>query len=108
MKLLRPAHGAEIRRIDAARRYAGIHQLVVIRLGQVDVGSALLSEMLRHLGANFIAAFADAGADGGMQIGRFGSEAFAHGGDGMLGDFRDGSPPAGVNGRHSAMTLVDQ
>src|ERR1035437_4038409 len=79
VELLGPAHGAQIGRVDSLWRYAGFFELPPIGGGQIDVSSSLPSEAYRHLGAHLVAALADAGTDGGMQVFGARPEAPAHG-----------------------------
>src|ERR1035438_7140597 len=51
VKLLGPAHGAQIRRVDSPPGYAGYLELPAIGVRQVDVPTSLPSEVHRHLRA---------------------------------------------------------
>ena len=75
MKLRGSAHGAEVRSIDAPRRYAGFKQLRPIGFGQVNVRVAILSELPGDLRPHLVAALPDSRAYGGVKVGGLGSEA---------------------------------
>ena len=75
MKLFGAAQSAQVRHVDATGRDAGGEELGAVGAGEVDVRSSLLSEMRGDFGAHLVAAPADAGADGGVQVRRGGAEA---------------------------------
>ena len=77
VKLLAPAHGAQIRRVDSLRRYAGFLELPAVGIRQVDVSSSLPSELYGHFRTHLIAAFSDAGTDGRVDV--FGARPEARG-----------------------------
>jgi hypothetical protein len=65
-------------------------------------------EGLRNLGANFVAAAADGGADGGNEVFRASAEFHAHPADGFLDDALEGAAPTGVNSGDSVAAGVSQ
>src|SRR3974390_712053 len=60
VKLVAPAHGAQIRRVDSPRRYAGFLKLPPIGVRQVDVPPSLPSELRGDFRTHFVAALSDA------------------------------------------------
>src|ERR1017187_8566750 len=92
-----PAHGAEIRRVDAARRYAGLEQLGAVGGHQIDMRAALEAELRGDLRPDFVTAGADGRANGGVEIARIGGEAAAHGLNRAKGDTCHGAAPAGMH-----------
>src|SRR5260370_18480340 len=106
VKLLAPAHGAQIRRVDSPRRYAGFLELPAIGGRQVDVPSSLPSEPRRHLRAHLITALSDAGTDRRAQVFGARPEARGHGGHGTGSDARRAAAPTRVYRGHPAPALL--
>lgn len=65
-------------------------------------------ELDGDFGADFVAAAADRGANGGEQVGGLGAEVHLHLADGFDGDASEGAAPSGVNGGYGAGFGVDE
>src|ERR1035437_5290159 len=108
VELLAPAHGAQIRRVDSPRGYAGFFELPSVGGRKIDVPSSLPSELRGHLRAHLVAALPDARADGRMQVYRARPEAPGHGGNGFARDARPRAAPTGVYRGDGAKPLTHQ
>jgi len=59
-------------------------------------------------GADFVAAAADGGADGGEQVARLGAKFHLHFPDGFRDDALKGAAPSGMNGGDGALFRIDE
>jgi hypothetical protein len=106
MKIVRKTFGAQFRRVDSLSRYARFQKLAPIVGGEIDMGSAYNAKFRGHFGAYLKTALADAGADGGVQIGRLGAETLAHRFHGAAGN-RGGRPtPTRVYGGYCVEAFI--
>src|SRR5439155_401060 len=108
MKFLCPAHGAQIRQIDARRYYSRCGQLLPIGPGQIDMRSSLPRELDCDLRPDFIAALSDAWSDGRMQILRDCAKALVHSIDSLRRDLCYGPAPSRMDRRDRAPALIHQ
>jgi hypothetical protein len=99
---------AEVRDVDSGRVEARVEELIAVGGSEVEVCPSLLSEMRGDLGADFVAALPDPGADSGMEIGRRRIEAGAHAVHRAADDLRDGPSPSGMDGGNGPTALVGQ
>jgi len=106
MKEVRVALGAELGDPDVFEFEAGVEELALIGGSEVDAGLTFESEVGRDFGADFKAAETDAGADGGVETGGFGTQG-GHFEYGAGRDFSDGAAPAGMDGGDDAGSGVD-
>src|SRR5437588_11809909 len=103
MELRRPAHGAQVRRVNSLRRYARRLELPPVGGRQVDVRFPLPSEARRHLRTYLITAWTDSGPEGCVQITRLGGETSAHGVHRVGPNLSGRAPTAGTHGRYRAL-----
>ena len=94
--------------MDALWGYSGFQKLAADDIGEVEVSPSLPSEVRVHLWSNLVAAFSDAGSDGGVEVGGIGAEAPAHGVHGMLGHAGGGAAPSGMHGSYGVAALIGQ
>jgi hypothetical protein len=109
-----PAARAQARCADLTDRDAISSQLATDRLNQVQFGTSVQVASFReksaklnsHLGANFKAAGADAGADRDLQILRPAAKLPTHGFNRFRGNLGDNPTPSSVNRSHSACSGI--
>jgi len=103
------AEGAEVCRVDPARRDTGVRQLAPDSFGQVNSRPLWrLTELDCDFGSHFETALSDSGTDRRVQVLRTRVPARSHGFDGFRRDLGDGAAPAGVHGGYCAVALVRQ
>lgn len=68
----------------------------------------LRGEFFHDVGAHFVAALANAGADGGEHIRGTGGKFHLHATEHFCGDARERAAPSAMNGGDGAMTRIDQ
>ena len=108
MKLLGPALGAQVRRVDPLRRYARVDELPPVGFREVDVRPSVLTKLRRDLRPDLVTALTDAGSDRCVEIGRRRSETLGHRLHGAFDDVGHRTPPTGVDRRHSPLAFVNQ
>lgn len=77
----------------------------------IEIGGGvgeLREELGRDFGANFVAARADAGADGGEEVAGAGGEVHLHGADSFGDDAGECATPTGVDGGDGALLGIDK
>jgi len=108
MKRLGITHGAQIRRVHPLGRYAGLNQLTVILVRQIEMHSSVLAELLRDLRPNLVAALTDPRSDRRMHIRGNCAKPLLHARECVLHDLCHRTAPSGMHRSHGAAALVHQ